>query len=585
MIHTRYSVYYTPRNITIALRRSTFFALISSSAFCAPFFGSNILLLAFSVIYYHVVIGTVRFFSITIDELFGNKERRRPIQHVTTYGSMFAIGRYPSINNKTQVYSDKLFSGPVIDLPRSRGMLRELYRQGRRDILHVTYRAIALSMSLALPAVEMTIACSDDEVLYRHVLVASFSPRAVKRGTEQAESIPIMPPHTPQQSRLVVRIFGDSKMCKSRVERVKQAFLLVAMWTCFATGRAWGSDPYLDQALNRIGETLLHPPASYGLLVTDVLTSASGTSDKYREELYVLEGRPRWRHEPFDSAGSSRPSLQVLTVTLDPMGNAIQSIYTGKDRRGCSVLRMPSVRIGQCDPYTFSDKPEENASSPAKQPYQIMANPCFAPLGLTPDDLRALPSQSLPGADGLRSFEFRIESKEGEGVRVLRLSFSPEQDDLLARSEDFRALVKPNGELNGVGERVIRLVETWQQLDGGGGLVPARYTVRHEDQAGNLTLGLVRDVSTPVIGNVSPLIFNWKGIAEFKGLWDSMVDLGSNVTIITPRSDPEVPVDRMRIVFTVLNVGMVVAVIACLSWYYWRQRRTKRSRVKGRSGG
>lgn len=332
-------------------------------------------------------------------------------------------------------------------------------------------------------------------------------------------------------------------------------------------------DDYFNQALDRIEESLVRPAEDYGFVVTDIFsnhtTPALDALGKLKEKwtLHTSNGRVHYQIERFNPRKLDA-APQFLHVYVAPGGDSeIQSVVQSKSRQTLSRhLKPQNCSIGQIDAYMRYADPERNLERPDKQPYQILANPCFAPLEITPVELRGLPLAVLPDEQGCRVYEL---AREHEGqLLVYRFHFSPQHGDALACTE----FSTKRPDQTGFAHRTVRRVETWQKLPGGQH-VPALFTMIGE-QNGRTTLVLKRIIDTPVIGDVPEPLFDPAKIAEFQAKFDQIQNPDERLATrdqvkplqpwMSHRATPQ------RVWLIVLNV-LILAAVAGILWYRRRK--------------
>jgi hypothetical protein len=163
----------------------------------------------------------------------------------------------------------------------------------------------------------------------------------------------------------------------------------------------------------------------------------------------------------------------------------------------------------------------EHSISPDEEPFQILANPCFAPLRISPIRLKSVSITALPHQGANRVYEAKWQ--EYDTWNTLRLYFSPDHGDALTKSEYEDSRMDATGKTHLLG-RMVRTVEKWQALPDGT-WVPARFAFRREFR-GKVTSTLERDISSPAIGNLSDALFDPAQLAEFQVKWDRILDGG-----------------------------------------------------------
>jgi hypothetical protein len=283
----------------------------------------------------------------------------------------------------------------------------------------------------------------------------------------------------------------------------------------FSLASATSADDYFQRALDRIEESLVQPVEDYGLTVTDVFhnqtTSSLAKLGPIKEKwgLYTQAGKVHYRIERFDPRASSSPPYFVHVCVSQGGHGDTRSAVSARGKTTLSInLKPQTCGIGQVDAYNRYATEEDNLDRPDKQPFQILANPCFAPLEITPVELRQLPVTALPDEDGSRVYE--VARQENDDQVIYRFYFSPSHGDALQRSDV--GIVR--GDRQGFLAQTVRRIEAWQALPGGGE-VPERFTLNREEN-GKTVLTLDRTISRPMIADVDPSLFETGKLPEFQ---------------------------------------------------------------------
>jgi len=333
------------------------------------------------------------------------------------------------------------------------------------------------------------------------------------------------------------------------------------------------SDEYFNQAMDRIEQTLVRPAENYGLTVTDRFTNKTTKSleamGELRERwgLITDKGRLYYRIERFDPKQPEGPPYFIHVTLRSTEDGEIRSAVTARGRKTLSTnLKPMACGIGQIDGYVRSAKPEEILERPDKQPVQILTNPCFAPLEITPVELRTLPVVALPDQDGHRVYE--VARQEHDDLVTYRFYFAPQQRDALARTDKGILRSDRQGYLS----RTTRQILTWQAL-ADGTPVPERFTLEREEN-GRTVMTLTRIIETPRINDIPDQVFDAKQIPEFQGTFDLVQDPAERIRS-KGKSGVHLPAREkksgIRLWLIALN-GVVIAAIACLVWQ--RRRRS-----------
>ena len=311
-----------------------------------------------------------------------------------------------------------------------------------------------------------------------------------------------------------------------RDRRLAECKLLVwpsALAVILGSVNVLAADNYFDKALGKIEQTLVRPADSYGFVVTDRLDSSSLRSEvTERFTFRTSNGKVYCRREKFAPGRTevapprskhtfvSRGRGQKATVIDSALGQNILTENFGP----------PGPAIGAAERYFYgSGTNTQYDISPDEQAFQILANPCFAPLRISPIRLKSLSITALANQGANQVYE--VKWQEYDTSNTLRLHFSPDHGDALTKSEYEDSITDGSGKTHLLG-RTVRTVQKWQALPDGT-WVPARFTVRSESR-GKLVSTLEREISSPVIGNLSDALFDPAQLAEFQVKWDTILD-------------------------------------------------------------
>lgn len=331
------------------------------------------------------------------------------------------------------------------------------------------------------------------------------------------------------------------------------------------------ADEYFDAALEKIEQTLVRPLDSYGLTLIDqyTLPGRSGPeSIKQGYSFYTAGGKFRYGKDDYP-AGASQSTPAVTHLLVSPGdGSDAQSITTAKGKRTLEVhVPASAVSIGQDDAYVFHPAAEKNASRPDKLPIQMLTNPCFAPLELTPLALRRQEIRRLADDGENRVYEFAI--VDGTRTRTVRLYFSPQRNDALVKSQVVTTRRNERGETETVSE-AVRSIDAWQRLPSGVS-VPARFTL-DRTQGGKNVMHLVREISGPVVGNVELALFDTERIPQFNERIDAKFDVERAIEEAQAQAaPPRQPVNLGRTLLIAANLALIVALVCYLVYRRWRR--------------
>lgn len=349
---------------------------------------------------------------------------------------------------------------------------------------------------------------------------------------------------------------------------VKSVFCTVVGFVVMSD--AWGSDTHLADALDRIEQTLVRPEDSYGFMVTDRITIDANGKTKELYEAYgfytATNGDVRYSIERFPNAEYTGSTSSHVLVSRQTRNDTRAADRLGKKH----ILRLNEkqgvISIGQADTYIYSPLAAERQRRPDKVPFQLLANPCFAPLKITPAELRQLGGLVIRGTGDQRGYEFK---RERHGiVCYLRLFLDANNGDAVAMTDEWSS-PKPVSTPELASDRTLRAVTRWQELPTGE-LVPAEFMMRQEHD-GRPVLSLVRQISSPVVGDVDGAMFDANSLPEFNQPWDRVIDASEarrGVTIVA-RARSERKLGRAvlvahAIVFTIVGV-----------WFIMRRRRRR----------
>jgi hypothetical protein len=369
---------------------------------------------------------------------------------------------------------------------------------------------------------------------------------------------------------------GDVNMKPMSVtfHRLKPVVLLSVLWLA-QLAQVSARDAYFDQGLDKIEQTLVRPIDTYGLTVTDVLQGASVRIGPLKEvfSFYTHGGNVQFTDETFDPRNPKAPANIRQSEVCGPGGadgKIADAVVDHSSNRLTNTLKVNvelksfSVGTNGADSYAYYTDLVANSASPFGQPFQILANPCVAPLGLTPVELRKQTLKVLPEENECKVFELR--EKRYDDLMLLRLHFDPRHGDAVVKSE--YGIVK----LNDANEpefitRDVRIIEEWQEANGK--LVPARFHLVKESH-GEVEIDLVREISKPIIGGIDQTLFDTTKLPAFNARWDRIVDMGrlysgdpSAIQIPGPPSSP------IRALFFWLNLAVVLVIAAVLFARRW----------------
>lgn len=330
------------------------------------------------------------------------------------------------------------------------------------------------------------------------------------------------------------------------------------------------ADEYFQKALDRIEESLVQPAEDYGLTVTDVFTNQTTKAlaalgpIKEKWGLYTLQGKVHYRIERFDPRESdSAPYFVHVSVTSGVLGENRSAVNVRGKTTLSTNLEPRTCGIGQIDAYNRHAKEEDKLDHPDEQPYQIMANPCFAPLKLTPVELRKLSVVALPDEDGAKVYE--VAKQDNDDQVVFRFYFSPTHGDALERTD----VGIMRGDRQGFLTHTVRRIETWQSL-ADGSEVPERFTLQREEN-GKTMMTLTRVISRPAIGNVDPDLFDTEKLPEFQVEFHQVQDPALRLKtkgmegVSYPKLDEKKPSRNWIVLVNLVAFG-------ALGIYWWRQR-------------
>ena len=320
----------------------------------------------------------------------------------------------------------------------------------------------------------------------------------------------------------MIRRQGTSRVSRPHVGRAVVCCVLLG--SVSGRGRAWAADAYFERAMERIEQTLVVPGGSYGFKGTDTYSGADGkVIDRGGYAFFTKNGKVHWRLDKVDPKNlNSNPYSSTLTVRSESgdqgKTQAADSMQSKYHNLTVNIENF-TASIGLDDTYTFYSQDAQNTGHPNNQPYQLLVNPCFAPLRLTPAQLRNAQVTPLPSENGMRVYQ--VELRTGTAVRSLRLYFSPEHGDSLARSE-YETLRDTGQGVVPSGLRESRAIEQWRRLPDGT-YVPARLRTEHQHK-GKTQNVLIREITEAVIGDVEDALFDPDKLPEFNQAWDSMYD-------------------------------------------------------------
>ncbi|TFG40017.1 MAG: hypothetical protein E4H48_08200 [Syntrophobacterales bacterium] len=261
------------------------------------------------------------------------------------------------------------------------------------------------------------------------------------------------------------------------------------------------SPAYLEDALDRIEQSLLEPSDSFGARVVDTITlSSSGVTTKRGYALYVEQGRLHYEFAEYHPDDLS--SLYRRDINVKPASK------TGADwGRGSTLGETATLYVNATpDPIIIGELETYRLLGDAymrthrhQNPYQMLANPCFAHLGVTPLEVRrTYEVQTVEENDSLRTY---VLTKQEEGADIrLELCFSLSHDDMLVRSVLQRTFHEgvAFGIAGGTVRRTVRELKELSPIDGGR-YVPKVFEYQYFENE-TLQMTLTRELSAVVAG-------------------------------------------------------------------------------------
>ncbi len=172
-----------------------------------------------------------------------------------------------------------------------------------------------------------------------------------------------------------------------------------------------------DQSLGSIEHNLVVPQQSYGFDVSDIIRSGSDKIISKKDyKFYTDAGRVYYQVVQYDPQRWDRVYGKDTTIKLNdqPTGEARTGSLLANHQSVLSInVTVQAFLIGEADIYLFGDH-GFNLDNPASVPWQLLANPCFAPLRLNPVAIRSkFQKRELPDENGNKIFELTGEA-EGE---------------------------------------------------------------------------------------------------------------------------------------------------------------------------
>lgn len=290
-------------------------------------------------------------------------------------------------------------------------------------------------------------------------------------------------------------------------------------------------DEYLGRAFDRIERTLTTVPHSFGLEIVDSYelptSPAFERTGKKREGfgIYVSGQQVQFRRVAFEAE-----KFEPNPDDPEPYRTTVE-VFTGPDKPRVAASNIRGTRtltkqlkgnifsFGAVSHYLFSLDPTENQKHPERSPFQILENPCLAPLEMTPATLCSWSIQPLNTDKGLKAYEATGSHPDyTETPAILKLYFSTDHDDALTKTELSIRDTEGREYL-----REVRTVKEWQQTPKGI-LIPKRFTYVQE-MNGVVQIRLTRTISSAVIGDVSENRFDITKIPEFQVEFDRVDDL------------------------------------------------------------
>ena len=232
-----------------------------------------------------------------------------------------------------------------------------------------------------------------------------------------------------------------------------------------------------------------------------------------------------YRRDKFASAGTKRDSPYSVETTVyggKPGTGQVANSAWGQNTLWKNAPDVYSVgRLGEEYAYgkTETERDECRRSSRFRS-CLIRASPRWGSPPLGSETALRRDCRTKPGT---RSTKCNGTSRT-DNWAIVRLHFSPQHGDSLAKSEYELARADAGGKLRRGGWRAIRTVEKWQALSDGT-FVPARFTVQQSREKGTAETVLVREIANPVIGDLDHALFDTVRLpAQFDVKWTSVSD-------------------------------------------------------------
>lgn len=367
------------------------------------------------------------------------------------------------------------------------------------------------------------------------------------------------------------------------VRLAARTFVLSAALILRSEGLATAADTdeYLSKALTQIESSLVTVPESYGLELVDTYKLHSNPSlqklgsIKEGFGIYVSGDKCQFRSNKY-TIKSETPTPYITNVELQ-LGagdsRAIASMFTTKDGKVVSTLRKmnaaDSYSLGQIDPYIFWMDSSRRKESPLTAPYQILANPCVAPLKVTPAVIRGWAITPLPNQDDKKVYDATgVHPDYPQYAATIKLFFSPGHGDALSRTE-FTLLQTPSGDLV---RREIRAVDAWKETTLKV-FLPTQFSCQIENKNG-VEAELSRSITASDINPIDPDKFDLKSIAEFNVKFDRIEDVAMIERRVLQESEARSNIPTKRSLTFWLVVIHSVAIAAGVLWFIRRRKQS-----------
>ncbi len=372
------------------------------------------------------------------------------------------------------------------------------------------------------------------------------------------------------ENRQCGRSHGSSRVIEQgRRWMIASLVLLPAL----AETKSRAADDYFEGAIAKAERTLTRPAESYGLVLMDTvsITEKRGRTPRVvreRYSFYTRDGKVRYEVARYDPGKPDGDLDSSILFVSQGEGRDAREVSSNSRRTALTLnAKHPVCMVGLEEKYWFHSSEAKNVAEPETQPFQILVNPCFAPLSLTLAELRALPVNKLPEQEGLKVYEVK-KRKKGE---VVLLYFDPRHGDAISRSE-LRFAGEGAGRDAEFSESWVRAVEGWQDLPGGIS-VPARFVMKQE-RPGWTYVSFVREISDPLIGEVPEAMFDVSRLPRFQGRVDVIVD-GEKERHRDPRgfiTSPRIRSNSSVVLLFVANAVALAAVAIFFALRRWRRK-------------